>query len=68
MSIANYLTVAEAAAVIGVTPGRVRQLVVADEIKGVERVGKRALLIPKREAERIKNIEPTVGRPRSNRP
>ena len=63
----DYLTVPQAAAVIGVTPGRVRQMLVDGDIKGdqVPNQDFGRWLIPKAEAARVAAIEKTIGRPRS---
>lgn len=62
----DFYNVREAAAVIGVTPGRVRQMLVDNEIKGV-RANPRAWLISKKEVERVAKIEHSTGRPRSGK-
>jgi len=59
----TLLSVREAARSIGVTPGRIRQLIVEGKIKG-RRVGPRFWLIPESELKPFK--EPSgIGRPRS---
>ena len=49
----GYLNVREAASKIGVTPGRVRQMLIANEIKG-RLVNPRAWLISVEEVERVR--------------
>ena len=49
----NYLNVREAAKHLGVTPGRVRQMLIAHEIKG-QLVNPRAWLISVEEVERVR--------------
>lgn len=61
-----YYTVAEAAEVIGITTGRIGQLLRAGAIKG-RKVSERAWLIPRKEVERFKAMPQTTGRPRVGR-
>jgi excisionase family DNA binding protein len=66
VAIQGYLSAQEAADFIGCTDGRVRQLVRANLIRGAVRVGKRALLIPVSEAERLRENPKKTGRPRKS--
>lgn len=59
----DFYNVREAAAMIGVTPGRVRQMLVDGEIKGV-RANPRAWMIPEEEVERVAGLAYRTGRPR----
>jgi excisionase family DNA binding protein len=58
----NLLNVGEAAAVIGVTTGRVRQMLAKGTLRGVKANG-RAWLVPKKEAEKLRDNRPPKGRP-----
>ena len=63
----DYLTVPQAAAIIGVTPGRVRQMLREGELIGEQvpaQENGRWLITPK-EAARLAKKKPTTGRPRS---
>jgi hypothetical protein len=60
-----FLTLKDAAEIIGVTPSHMRRLCRKGKVKNARKIGKRAWLIPEKEAERIKNQPPAVGRPRS---
>ena len=63
----NFLTVLEAAAVIGITEGRVRQLLKSGDITGRKFGSQWA--IAEAEAHRFAAIEPpVVGRPRGHQP
>ena len=65
----THCTVAQAADEIGVTPGRVRQMLIDGEIRG-EQVPDQTngrWLIGRREVDRVARIEHTVGRPRSGK-
>ena len=64
--IEGYYNVREAAACIGVTPGRIRQMLTDGEISG-KRANPRAWLIHKDEVERVANLEHATGRPRSGK-
>jgi excisionase family DNA binding protein len=64
----DYLTIPQAAGLIGVTPGRVRQMVLSGEIVG-EQVPPRQnsrWLIRRSEVDRIASIQQSVGRPRKS--
>ena len=61
--IGDYLNVVEAASIIGCSPGRVRQLLRAAEMRGVK-ANEKAWLIPRKEAERMAKHKPNTGRPR----
>ena len=63
----NLLNVSEAAELLGVTVGRVRQMLDPDrktgaKLKGIKANG-RAWLIPKKEIDRMKKNPPPKGRP-----
>lgn len=59
----QYVTVPEAAKLIGITPGRLCQMLRAGDAKGYK-AGPRAWLMPKSEVRRLKNKPQTTGRPR----
>jgi len=61
----EFISTKEAAAIIGVTVGRVSQLRRAGELRAI-RVDNRTWLIPRSEAEKIAKNKPAVGRPRSS--
>jgi len=63
-SVANFVTTTQAAKIIGCTDSRVRQLVRAGMINGVVKVGPRAVLIPRKEAEKLRDHPSSTGRPR----
>ncbi len=65
MDIKAYVTVTEAAKIIGCTDGRVRQLLRAGTLAG-ERVNERAWLVEKDDAKRLAKHPATTGRPRVN--
>jgi len=65
MTIEHYVNVQEAAAIIGCTDGRVRQMLLDGLMTGLK-ANERAWLIDKAEAERIRDIEHKTGRPRSD--
>lgn len=58
-----YLTVAEAAELVGITTGRLCQLLRAGVLKG-HKAGERTWLIPRKELDRFKAKPQTTGRPR----
>jgi excisionase family DNA binding protein len=59
----DWMTVHEAATVLGVTDGRVRQLLSAGALRG-ERLGARMWLLERASVERYKKERRPVGRPR----
>lgn len=63
MSFNDFFTTTEAAAFIGCSDGRVRQLIRDGEIDA-EKAGPRMWLISKDEAEKIKKNPAKTGRPR----
>jgi hypothetical protein len=65
MALENYVNVQEAAAIIGCTDGRVRQMLLDGKMIGVK-ANERAWMIDKTEAERIRDVEHGTGRPRSD--
>lgn len=58
----NLLNVEECAAVVGCTPGRIRQMLGDGTLPGVKANG-RAWLIKKKEAEKLAKNRPPKGRP-----
>lgn len=69
MAIADdYLTVSQAAARIGVTTGRVRQWLLSGEIRGeqVPPQDNGRWLISSQEVDRMSQIKPKTGRPRTS--
>lgn len=66
VDICDYLNVKDAAKLIGCTEGRVRQLLIADQIRG-EKINSRAWLVEKKDAERVRDIAPRGGMPRIGR-
>lgn len=58
----GYLTTSQLAERLGISAGRVRQLILDGSIKGVEKIG-RDNLIPEKEAARLASIERKPGRP-----
>jgi len=63
----RLMTVKEVAALIGVTEGRVYQLLLMGRMSGVK-VNEKAWLIPESEAKKFLNRPTAVGRPRSRSP
>lgn len=61
-----FYTTAEAAEVIGITQGRLCQLLRAGILKG-RKAGQQTWLIPKREVERFQSTPQKTGRPRVGR-
>jgi excisionase family DNA binding protein len=59
----EYLTVQQAAEVIGCTGGRVRQMLLAGELQGVK-FNARAWMIPKKSAAKMARTPRPVGRPK----
>lgn len=60
----SFCSVVEAADIIGISTGRVRQLLLRGELKG-QKLGQHQWAIPQREVDRYAAIEPpAVGRPR----
>jgi hypothetical protein len=65
VDIAEFVNVQEAADIIGCTGGRIRQMLTREKcIDGARKINRRAWLIPRQEAERLRDIVATVGRPR----
>jgi len=62
----EFVSTDEAARILGMTPGRVCQLLRAGEMQG-QKIGRRVWVIPRAEVERIKRIPQKVGRPRIGR-
>lgn len=61
-----FCTVAQAAEIIGVTEGRVRQMLRAGEIEG-DKISQTLWLVSKRDAEKAAKITHSIGRPRSGK-
>ena len=59
----RMLTVAEAAAELGMTEGRIRQLLLSGEMRG-QKFGRTVWMIPESEVDKFRD-PPPVGRPRS---
>lgn len=62
----EFIAVNQAAKLIGVTVGRIRQMLLSGELEGFK-PNERAWLIPRKEVERILKNPPQVGRPRSRK-
>ena len=58
-----FVSVTEAAVIIGVTPARVRQMLATEEMKGYK-CGE-TWAVPEKEAKRVRDIDHDTGRPRS---
>lgn len=65
MPMSAWMNVEEAAAAIGCTTGRIRQMLADGTLKG-EKLHARAWAIPATEVERIQEKPYTTGRPRKN--
>lgn len=63
MSIENYLTASEAAALIGCSSARVRQLIQQGVLSG-KKLSPRMWLVERKDAEKIRDLPYTTGRPR----
>ena len=64
----DYLTVGQAAETIGVTVGRVHQLIRADRLKAFRPdENGRTVLVSRKDAERLAKKPEKTGRPRSGR-
>ena len=61
----GYLTTDEAAAKLGVSGARVRQIIKAGLLKGVEKIGQ-INMIPEKEVERVKAMDRKAGRPKKS--
>ena len=66
MPLNELLNVEEAAEVIGVTTGRVRQMLRDGEMHG-KKANERAWMVDKAEVDRVAAEEKKTGRPRSGR-
>ena len=65
----KFLTISQAAEEIGVTAGRVRQMICWGEIQGEQippEPRKGRWLIPLSEVKRVAAVKPTTGRPRKS--
>lgn len=65
VELSEFCNVADAAKIIGCTDGRVRQLLLAGELRG-RKINDRAWLVEIADAERVRDIEPGRGMPRTN--
>lgn len=63
MGIENWVSVGEAAEILGCTEGRIRQLLRDHELAG-QKVNERAWIINRDSVERFSKKPQTVGRPR----
>ena len=63
MTVGEFMSVNDAAVVIGCTAGRIRQLLLAGDMLG-EKLNERAWIIPKSEVQRFKKKPRRPGRPR----
>jgi len=63
LPVSHYLPTSEAAALAGITPGRLRQLCQAGEVAGAIKLGS-AWLIPRQSAESLAAEPSSTGRPR----
>ena len=61
MNLANYVSVTEAAAIAGVSPERIRQLVAAGQMTGEKKAG--VWLVLRADAARFVRM-PNMGRPK----
>lgn len=61
----DYVTVAEAAEIIGCTDGRVCQMARAGELKG-QKMGKRTWIILRKDCEKYAKTPQKMGRPRNS--
>lgn len=62
----NLISVETAAETLGVTVGRVRQLLRAEKLSGMK-LNERAWVVDRVSVEKAAKIEQTVGRPRTGR-
>lgn len=60
-----FISVAEAATIIGCTEGRVRQLLIDETLAG-QKLNERAWAVERKSAENFAKQPQTVGRPRRN--
>lgn len=60
----SHLTTTQAAARLGVTPSRVRRMIIDGVIIGAEKIG-RDILIPESEIGRLEKMDRKSGRPAS---
>jgi excisionase family DNA binding protein len=64
MAMGNFVSVPEAADILGCTGGRVRQLLIAGELPG-EKLNARAWAVDRKAVEKMAAIPRTKGRPRN---
>lgn len=62
----NGITVEHAAEIIGITPGRVRQMLRANELRG-EKFSERAWIVDRKSAQKLAKVSHSVGRPRGGK-
>jgi hypothetical protein len=62
----NLISVETAAETLGVTTGRIRQLLRAEKLDGIK-LNERAWVVDRVSLDRVAKIEQTVGRPRSRK-
>ena len=60
-----WISVAEAAVIIGCTEGRVRQLLIDETITG-QKLNERAWAVERKSAETFAKVPQLIGRPRRN--
>lgn len=60
----EYVNVTTAADIIGVTVGRIRQMLISQTLRG-EKVNDRAWVVDRTDAERVAKVEHKGGRQRS---
>lgn len=59
----NFLTLSDASKLVGITTGRLRQMLRAGTLKGMK-AGPRAWLVAEKEVLKLRSKQPTTGRPR----
>ncbi len=62
LAMKGFLTTTEAAERLGISPSRVRQMIIEGVIKGAEKMG-RDNVIPEAEIGRLEKLERKPGRP-----
>lgn len=66
MNTESIVTVEGAARIIGITPGRVRQLLLCGDLEGTK-MSERVWIVSRKAAENMAKVQPATGRPRSSR-
>lgn len=64
MAAGNFVSVPEAADILGCTGGRVRQMLIAGELEG-QKLNERAWAVDRKSVEKMAKIPQTKGRPRN---